>query len=253
MRFAIAVTLLALVAAEASAQKPTREEEQRQRQALDHYKKGQDNMASEKIEDAAREFQAAIDLDPLMALAYYRLGSAHMLLRDYPKAEKDFLGCRQAYERIAALQFTNTEELERRRAQEIEQLQNQLSLISTGQIKISNPSLTQQMQQRIDDLRKNQRKGGNEAMDIPAGLYVSLGSAYFYQGKVAEAEKAWKTAAGMDSKLGEAHNNLAVLYFKANELDAAEKELKLAEKSGYAVNPRFKDDLKKARKDAAPK
>ena len=135
-----------------------------------------------------------------------------MTLRDYPKAEKDFLGCREAYEKIAALQFTNTEELERRRAQEIEQLQNQLSLISTGQIKISNPSLTQQMQQRIDDLRRNQRKGGNEAMNIPAELFVSLGSAYFYQGKVADAEKEWKTAASINPKLGEAHNNLAALY-----------------------------------------
>ncbi len=210
-------------------------------------------MVSEKIEEAAREFQTAIDLDPLMALAYYRLGSAHMSLRDYPKAEKDFVGCREAYEKIASLQFTDTEELERRRRQEIEQLQVQLSLISTGQLKISNPSLPQVMQQRINDLQKNQRKGGNEAMSIPAGLYVSLGSAYFYQGKVAEAEKEWKTAASLDSKLGEAHNNLAVLYFRANELDAAEKELKLAEKAGYAVNPRFKDDLKKARKDNASK
>jgi tetratricopeptide (TPR) repeat protein len=253
MRVFAAVAMIVLAALPAAAQKPTREEEQRQRQALDHYQKGQDHMVKEKVEEAAREFKAAIELDPLMALAYFRLGQAHMSLRDYPKAEKDFLGCKEAYEKIAALQFTNTEEMERRRAQEIEQLQNQLSLISTGQLKVSNPSLQQQMQQRIDDLRRNQRKGGNEAMNIPAGLFVSLGSAYFYQGKVAEAEKEWKTAASLDPKLGEAHNNLAVLYFKANELDAAEKELKLAEKAGFAVNPRFKDDLKKARKDAAPK
>ena len=37
----------------------------------------------------------------------------------------------------------------------------------------------------------------------------------------------------------------------SSQLDDAEKELKLAEKAGYAVNPRLKEDIKKARK-AAP-
>jgi hypothetical protein len=36
-----------------------------------------------------------------------------------------------------------------------------------------------------------------------------------------------------------------------SRLDDAEKELKLAEKAGYPVHPRLKEDIKKARK-AAP-
>jgi hypothetical protein len=53
--------------------------------------------------------------------------------------------------------------------------------------------------------------------------------------------------------LGEAHNNLAALYLMANQLEDADKELKLAEKAGYPVNPKMKDDLKKARKEAGLK
>lgn len=253
MRLHVAVAIAVLAALPAFAQKSTREEEQRQRQALDHYKKGQDAMASERLEQAVKEFQAAIELDPLLTLARYRLGQAHMSLRDYPQAEQDFLGCRDAYEKVASLQFTNQEEMERRRAQEIEQLQNQLSLIQSGQVKTTNPSVPLQIQQRIDEMERNRRKGVSGAASLPAELLVSLGSAYFRQGKLAEAEKEWKAAADANSKIGEAHNNLAALYLMSSQLDDAEKELKLAEKAGYPVNPRMKEDIKKARKAAPSK
>jgi tetratricopeptide (TPR) repeat protein len=250
MRLHVAVAMAALATLPAFAQKSTREEEHRQRQALDRYQKGQDAMASERFEQAIEEFKAAIQLDPLLTLAHYRLGQAHMALRDFARAEQDFLGCRDAYEKIASLQFTNTEELERRRSQEIEQLQNQLSLIQSGQLKTSNPSVPLQLQQRIDDLQRNRRKGGTDTVSVPPEVYVSLGSAYFRQGKLPEAEKQWKAAADANPKLGEAHNNLAALYLMTSQLDDAEKEVKLAEKAGYPVHPRLKDDIKKARKSA---
>jgi tetratricopeptide (TPR) repeat protein len=253
MHIRLIVTLLFLAGLPAFAQRPTREEEQRQRQALDHYKKGQDAMASERLEQAVQEFKATIQLDPLMTLAYYRLGQAHMALRDYPQAERDFVACREAYEKLGGLELTNREEVERRRDQEIDQLTNYLSLIQSGQIKNSNPSVPIQIQQHIDELQRNRRKGGSEAPSVPAEVYVGLGSAFFRQGKLAEAEKEWKTAASNNPRLGEAHNNLAVLYFMGNQLEDAEKELKLAEKAGYPVNPRLKDDIKKARKAADPK
>ncbi len=250
MRLGFAVAIFALAAWPTLAQKPTREEEQRQRQALDRYKKGQELMTSERLEEAVREFKAAIELDPLLTLAHFRLGQAYMGLRQYPQAEQAFLACRVAYEKIAGLEFTNREELERRRAQEVEQLQNQIVLMQTGQTKGGNPSLIRQLQTRIDDLERNRRKGGAEVLSVPAEVNVSLGSAYFRQGKMELAEKEWKTAADANPKLGEAHNNLAALYLMSGELDDAEKELKLAEKCGYPVHPRLKDDIKKARKGA---
>jgi len=251
MRSCIAVALIVLAASPASAQKSEREEEQRHRQALDHYRKGQDLMVSERMEQAVQEFKTAIQLDPLLAQAWFRLGQAHMSLKDYPQAERDFLGCREAYEKVASLQFTNREELERRREEEIDQLQNYLGLMQSGQIKNANPSVPIQVQQRIDELQRNRRKGANGTIDIPAEVSVSLGSAYFRQGKLDEAEKQWKAAEDANPKLGEAHNNLAALYLMTSRLDDAEKELKLAEKAGYPIHPRLKDDIKKARK-AAP-
>ncbi len=253
MRLPVAVAMAVLAVLPALAQKSTREEEQRQRQALDHYQKGQGAMGSERLEEAVREFKAAVGLDPLLTLAHFRLGQAHMGLRDYPEAERAFLACRDAYEKIASLQFSNRAEMERRRDQELDQLDNQLALIQSGQIKNSNPSLPLQLQQRIDELQRDRRKGASGASGVPAELLVSLGSAYFRQGKVAEAEKQWKAAADANPRIGEAHNNLAALYLMSSQLDDAEKEVKLAEKAGYPVNPRLKEDIKKARKAAPSK
>jgi len=250
MRLTIALALFVLAARPGSAQKSEREDEQTHRQAMDHYRKGQDAMASERPEQAVREFSAAIQLDPLMTLAHYRLGQAYMALKEFPQAERAFLGCRDAYEKVANLQFTNREELERRREEEIDQLQNYLGLLQSGQIKNANPNVPMQVQQQIDALQRSRRKGATETMTVPAEVSVSLGSAYFRQGKLAEAEKEWKTAEEANPKIGEAHNNLAALYLMTDRLDEAEREVKLAEKTGYPVHPRLKDDLKKARKAA---
>jgi len=251
MHFYVAVAAFVLTASPSSAQKGGREQDPNHRQALEHYRKGQDLMVSERLEQAVPEFKTAIQLDPLLAQAWFRLGQVHMSLKDYAEAERDFLGCRDAYGKVASLQFTNREELERRRDEEIDQLQNYLGLMQSGQIKNANPSVPIQVQQRIDELQRNRRKGVAGAADVPAEVSVSLGSSYFRQGKLAEAEKEWKAAEDANPKMGEAHNNLAALYLMTSRLDDAEKELKLAEKAGYPVHPRLKEDIKKARK-AAP-
>ena len=49
-------------------------------------------------------------------------------------------------------------------------------------------------------------------------------------------------------KLGEAHNNLAVIYMQTGRFDEALQELTLAEKAGFRVNPQFKADLKERAK-----
>jgi tetratricopeptide (TPR) repeat protein len=226
--------------------------EQNRRLAVEHYENGRDLMAGEHFEEAVGEFQAAIDLDPLFTLAYFRKGQAHMTLKEYVLAERAFIGCREAHQQLAGLQLSNAEEFERRRDEEIEQLDNQQRLIESGQLSGSRSASKRntQMGGRVSELRRNRRKGGGEAPALPAELSVSLGSAYFRQGKMDLAEKEWKTAAIANPKLGEAHNNLAALYLITAKLDDAEKELKLAEKAGYPVHPRLKGDIEKARKSS---
>ena len=249
---AAAFVLLAAATSFGQSHKSDSQQENDRRLALDHYEKGRDAMATERFEEAVAEFKAAIQLDPLLTLAHYRKGQAHMALKEYAQAEHAFIACREAHETLAGLQLSNREEVERRRADEIDQLQNELALINSGQNKNPNPGRPQQIQQRIAELERNRRKGGSEAPALPPEVSVSLGSAYFRQGKMDLAEKEWKTAASANPKLGEAHNNLAALYLITQKLDDAEKEIQLAEKAGYHVHPRLKDDIKNARKAGTP-
>jgi tetratricopeptide (TPR) repeat protein len=244
-----AFVLLTAAGPEASATN-----EQSRSLAVEHYERGRDLMATERFEEAVAEFNAAIELDPLFTLAYFRKGQAHMTLKEYAQAEQAFLGCRQAHENLAGLQLSNNEEFERRREEEIQSLENEQYLIETGQLSGSGSASKRntQMAGRVRELQRNRRRGGSEAPAVPAEVSVSLGSAYFRQGKMDLAEKEWKAAAVANPKLGEAHNNLAALYLINAKVDDAEKELKLAEKAGYPVHPRLKDDIEKARKSRTP-
>ena len=89
--------------------------------------------------------------------------------------------------------------------------------------------------------------------EVPAEFSLALGSAYLRSGRMDDAQKAYAEAIKVNPKLGEAHNNLAFVYFRAGRLDEAENELKAAEKVGFPVNPRFKDDVQKAKKETAAK
>jgi tetratricopeptide (TPR) repeat protein len=256
MRFPAAAAAFVLLAASTSfAQREMKDSKQEKdnKLALEHYEKGRDAMASERFQEAVEEFKAAVQLDPLLTLAHYRKGQAHMALKEYAQAEQAFLACRQAHATLAGMQFSNREEVERRRADEVDQLNNELAMIQQGTNKNNNPNRPNQIQQRIAELERNRRKGGSEAPAPPAEIAVSLGSAYFRQGKMDLAEKEWREAAAANPKLGEAHNNLAALYLMSQKVDAAEKELELAEKAGYHVHPRLKEDIKNARKSSSAK
>jgi Tfp pilus assembly protein PilF len=80
------VALLVLVAFVLSASNVTAQQladEQHRREALLHYRLGQQLLSAEQFEKAAEAFQAAINSDPLLALAHHGLGQSHMALRRY--------------------------------------------------------------------------------------------------------------------------------------------------------------------------
>ena len=76
-------------------------------------------------------------------------------------------------------------------------------------------------------------------------MSLAVGSAYFRLNQLADAEREYKRALEGDVKYGEAHNNLAVVYFLTDRYDEAERSIKAAEKSGYRVSQGLKDDIKR--------
>ena len=66
----------------------------------------------------------------------------------------------------------------------------------------------------------------------PAPVLVALGSAYFRSRNRAAAEKHWSEAVAVDRGIGEAWNNLAVIYLTSGRKAAARAAVDNAERAG---------------------
>ena len=93
------LTLIALVSAASLSAAATLNAQQfvdavTAKEALRHYRAAQDALQHEQFELALSKFSEAVRLDPMLALAHYGRGQAHMALKDFPAAVK-------AYERAA--------------------------------------------------------------------------------------------------------------------------------------------------------
>jgi Tfp pilus assembly protein PilF len=257
MRTSLATVVLAglLIGTSARAQPPAPAgaiSDESRRQAREHYQAGMEKMRAETFAEAAAEFQAAVKLDRLFVLAHYQLGEARMALRQYPEAVAALEGCIAAHKEVVRLQETDRAVGEKRMDEEIQTLKDSIRMYQSGTSKSVQPqNQILKLETQLHELER-QRRRGITPTDVPAEFSLALGSAYLRSGKIAEAEKAYGEAIQVNPKMGEAHNNLAFVYFRTGRLDQAENELKAAEKSGFAVNPRFKEDVKKA-KETAPK
>jgi Tfp pilus assembly protein PilF len=238
----VALLLITISTATASAQQLAPDQA---RAALQHYKTGLELMSAERWDQAAEEFKAAVTIDPMMAMAHYNLGQCRMNTKRYAEAAIAYQDCRKAFERMGTLSQAERETRERQRRDEINELRDDLSRLKY--VKNAGANMAIQMEDRLRQLESMQFRDRAGESTVPAGVYLALGSAYFRQGKLEDAEREYMAAVGQDQKLGAAHNNLAVIYLMTNRPNEAEASMKLAEKNGFRVNPAFKEDLKIAK------
>lgn len=239
---------LLFTASIAAAQPHPRTDPNQQRAEI-HYRLGWDSLRSEAWDAAVKEFKQAIELQPKFTLAYYGLGKAYMGLRRFPDAARAFETCRDFYGSKAGEKFSGQLDATRQRQDRMMELQE----LSRQYTKGPQTTQVQDVQRQIQNaIRQNQEtidRGLNLNIDpaAPAFVSVALGSAYFRSERLGDAEREYKAALDADPKAGEAHNNLAVVYMLTGRLDESAKEVGLAEKAGFRVNPQFKKDLQDKR------
>lgn len=214
---------------------------QSRREAVQFYRTGMEFFSAEKFDRAAEEFTKATDKDPLFTLAHYQTGQSYMNLKRYASAIKAFTQCINASRALYDLAETNRFAVEKQRDDDIREMRETVKALQAG----GHPLLANRAEQHLDDLEK-QRTSMNSGYRPPAEVLLSLGSAHFRNGDRDAAESEWKSAIEVNPKLGEAHNNLAVIYMTSGRYKEADAEVKAAEKSGFRVNPQLKEDLKKA-------
>jgi tetratricopeptide (TPR) repeat protein len=107
-----------------------------------------------------------------------------------------------------------------------------------------------QLRERKRLLDDNIQRGTNMTIEssVPPFVSLSLGSAFFRLGRIAEAEREYKATIAADPKSGEAHSNLAVVYMETGRYAEAEASVAAAERVGFKVNVQLKQEIKERMK-----
>jgi tetratricopeptide (TPR) repeat protein len=227
-------------------------------------KDGEKLLEKERPLEAAAAFREAIRLDGRLMMGHYGLGKASMALKDYPAAIGGFKGAREVFlarvaEGLAAGTGENASRsdqlrgLEERTRQEIE-----LTRSSEGggadPLYDAGPNIREQ---RAREARIAKREGERAVLEqalreaprspeVPVGITLALGSAYFRSGALADAEREYRAALEVQPKLGEARNNLAVVLLLLKRPAEAKQEVETAAKNGFPVQEGLKRDIETA-------
>ena len=236
----LAMTLGGAVAAEAPGQARER--------AQVHYQIGMEHMRDEAYGAAIEAFTEAVAIDETHALAHYMIGRAHMARQNYEEALAPILRARQLFQGEANRQFTTRAEAERHwrtRLTEIDAMLSRLRGIRNPNYQILDQ--IRQLEELKRQIQSTQRSTDLTGIAVPGFVLVSLGSTYFRLNSWADAEDAFRAALAVDPRLGEAHNNLAVVCMETGRYDEAERFVRSAEKVGFRVPQGLKEEIKRRR------
>ena len=174
-----------------------------------------------------------------------------MATRRYQDAVKAYLDSRAAFTAGIAAERFDGAAMDRRLRDQLQAVKEYGRTLQRGS-QTQNPGLAAAIERNREDVRQLEarlnRSTSGSAPPVPAGLSMALGSAYYRTQNVQAAEREYLEAIKVEPTFGEAHNNLAVVYMITGRYDQAEQEIALAEKSGFQVSPRLKEDLKSRRK-----
>ena len=225
-------------------------------EAMKHYRVGQQLFNTERWDSAEAEFKEAIKIYPLLDIAHYGLGQVYMATRRYREAVMAYQQCREAFRASEAESIADRTEAEQRLADRIRDIKDEISSLESGRLKAAGSGLMPgNTQQKIDQLKDmvrqlETRRHRNTVgpPPVPPWISIALGGAYYRTGAMADAEREYLEALKVDPKLGEGHNNLAVVYMLTGRYEEAQRAIAAAEKNGFKVHPQFKKDLQDKQK-----
>jgi tetratricopeptide (TPR) repeat protein len=208
-------------------------------------------LARERPTEAVAAYDEAIRLDPVLMMAYYGLGQAQMDLKKYPAAIEAFRGARDAFYKRLEEGYSGQRESDRERDKRINQLRDRIrDGVPAGRRQNAELSV---MELEVALLQRSTTGGTAKAPEVPAGISLALGSAYFRAGQLDQAEIEYRAALKARPKLGEAHNNLAVVMLLTARPAEAREQVEAARKSGFQVAPGLVQDIETAAAGASVK
>src|SRR6185503_3926539 len=255
MRTGVFATVMTLALASTLSAQGAKDVSAEAQRANKHYAQGWSAMKAQLFDDAAREFQNAIDTSPAFALAYYSLGRAEMGRKNFAKAIDAYTKCREMYTVPSGRHFANQMSDRQRLNDQIFEYQNAINQANAQNAGKNSNAQSQSLYvrdlqmriQRLEQIRDRNLNDVLEDVQVPYFVPMALGAAYFRSGQFEDAEREYKAAIASNAASGETHSNLAVLYLVTGRFDEADNEVKAAEKVGFRVNEELKGDIRKHR------
>ena len=162
-----------------------------------------------------------------------------MRLKHYGEAVVAYVKCRDLYRSHAGHLFSTQQNAQQARHDRMVEIDDAIRQTQQGPQNLRAQERLRQLQEQRRQLQEAIHRGNDVSLgsDVPGFVYLGLGSAFFRLEQWPDAEREFKSAIEADPKLGEAYNNLAVVYLTTGRTVEAERAVKAAEKVGYRVSP----------------
>jgi len=220
--------------------------------ARTHLDKGMKLLEKGSPEEAEVEFLEATRAFPDLADAYIQLGHLSMRRKDYSQGLDRYLQARTALTNLQGIARRQEVERSRRLQDAMDVLREQIDQLRVSQNPADQSEVNLKMAQ-MDKLRQEQTKlRAPDVLLIPAELPFLIGTARMNLEDYDAAIEDYREALALRSGYGEAHNNLAVIYFYRKDYPLAWEHLRAAEKAGIRINPQFREELSAAAPEPPP-
>ena len=216
---------------------------QARKDAAKKVRDGDKAAAANDWEKAEKEYLAALERNPLEAPALFGLGRVQMATKRYAEALETYTKLKAAHAQAVSLAERDQAESQARIETDLNDLRGQLARLQGLPDGNTRDGERVKLEESIRELERQKSRGGELDAEVPAEVSLATGSAHFRLGHSKEAEAEFRDAIRKNAKLGEAHNNLAVLLMLDGRYEEAEKELTAAASSGFAVNPKLREEL----------
>jgi tetratricopeptide (TPR) repeat protein len=215
------------------------------------YRMGLEHMKAEDWDEAVKSFSSAATIDSTFDLAFYMLGRVHLAQRNFSAAVSALERCSELNRAQIGRKYTNAQERMRYGDTRLREIEDLIRSYQSGPQSMRTSDALRQLQNRRREIEEALSRGHSTMtldLTVPAYVSLSLGSAYFRSGRLADAERAYNETIASDPKSGEAYNNLAVIYLETARFAEAEKAVRAAERTGLRVQPALKEEIARRKK-----
>jgi tetratricopeptide (TPR) repeat protein len=220
------------------------------------FEKGKKQFLKGDMKKAKMEFLKCIQTMPEHADASFFLAQIAYKNEDLDKALTYITKAKEDYRYIIKLKLNQQQQYflklqEQRQVveQEILNLRGKLSRVSDTQQRESIKASIGRKERDLSIIDQQLREPvPDEEMEekLPADYHYVHGNILFQQKKFEEAFEQYQETIASDPGHGNAHINLANLYYMAKQYQKAQDHLSKAEENGAEVNPKFKKAVLKA-------